>query len=74
MDFGGASPENSQDAEVSPVMPELCAKVLSTSNTDDEMAEKRRLYFEEGAVEVGTCDLKGRLRFYGTEGERPTSN
>jgi Uma2 family endonuclease len=61
------------DAEASPVMPELCVEVVSGSNTDDEIAAKRRLYFDEGAAEVWTCDLKGRLRFFDADGERAQS-
>lgn len=61
------------DAEASPVMPELCVEVLSESNTDEEMVEKRRLYFDTGAEEVWTCDADGRVRFFDTDGERATS-
>jgi Uma2 family endonuclease len=34
------------------VAPEVCVEVLSRSNTDKEMREKRKLYFERGAHEV----------------------
>jgi len=44
--------------------PEICIEVLSPSNTAEEMAEKRALYFEAGALEVWLCDLKGQLSFY----------
>jgi len=52
------------DAEASPVMPELVVEVLSASNTDAEMAEKRTLYFEQGATEVWTCAPNGTMTFY----------
>ncbi|PSQ97425.1 MAG: Uma2 family endonuclease [Bacteroidetes bacterium SW_9_63_38] len=62
-----------EDAEASPVMPELCVEVLSESNTDAELAEKRALYFAEGGQEVWTCDADGGLHVYTDEGRHPTS-
>ena len=46
------------------VAPEICVEILSPSNTAEEMAEKRALYFEAGAQEVWICELDGRLSFY----------
>ncbi len=46
------------------IAPEICVEVLSPSNTDEEMEEKRTLYFEQGAQEVWLCDEEGRFRFY----------
>ena len=63
-----------EGAEASPVMPELCIEVLSESNTADEMAAKRQLYFDGGAEEVWTCDADGQLRFYDASGERSSSD
>jgi len=60
-------------AEASPVMPELCVEVLSDSNTDAEMAAKRRLYFDGGAEEVWTCTLDGDMRFYTPDGKQSAS-
>lgn len=34
------------------IAPEICIEVLSSSNTEDEMVEKRELYFEQKAEEV----------------------
>lgn len=62
-----------EDAEASPVMPEIVVEVLSGSNTRAEMEEKRRLYFEAGAREVWMCDPEGRLDFYSAAGELPAS-
>ncbi|NBB72053.1 MAG: Uma2 family endonuclease [Bacteroidetes bacterium] len=62
-----------EEAEASPVMPELCVEVRSNSNTDDEMTKKRQLYFESGADEVWTCAPDGRVRFFDAEHERPDS-
>lgn len=47
--------------------PEICVEVLSPSNTRQEIAEKKRLYFEGGAEEVWICDLKGGLHFFGKD-------
>lgn len=62
-----------EDAEASPVMPEIVVEVLSGSNTRAEMEQKRRLYFEARAREVWMCDPEGRLSFFGAKGELPTS-
>jgi Uma2 family endonuclease len=61
------------DAEASPVMPELVVEVRSAANTDAEIAAKRRLYLDEGAEEVWVCDTEGTLTFFDTNGERATS-
>lgn len=62
-----------EDAEASPVMPELCVDVRSEGNADAEMEEKTHLYPEEGAKEVWICDEDGGIRFFGAEGERSGS-
>ena len=56
------------DAEASPVMPEVVVEVLSEGNTEAEMTEKRRLYFEEGAAEVWMCAPDGTMTFYTPSG------
>lgn len=61
------------DAEASPLMPELCVEVRSEGNTDAEMAEKRQLHLEEGAQEVWICDEQGAFRVFGTDGGRSGS-
>lgn len=43
---------------------EICVEVLSSSNHPSEIDEKRRLYFEQDAVEVWVCDTEGRMRFW----------
>lgn len=58
-----------EGAETCPVAPEICVEVLSYSNTRGEIEEKRLLYFEQGAIEVWTCDMKGRMHFFDTSGE-----
>ena len=44
--------------------PEICVEVLSPSNSEPEMNEKRALYFEAGAHEVWICDLDGKMEFH----------
>lgn len=61
------------DAEASAVAAEICVEVLSTSNTKAEIDEKRRLYFEHGALEVWTCDMEGSLCFFDPAGEHSSS-
>lgn len=56
------------------VCPEICIEVVSASNTDEEMREKRKLYFEQGAKEVWICSEQGGLRFFTAWGEQPASS
>ena len=46
------------------IAPEICIEILSPSNTQEEIQERKRLYFEAGAEEVWICDLQGRFLFY----------
>lgn len=46
------------------IAPEICVEIISDSNTQKEMAEKRQLYFEAGAKEVWICDEQGIMSFY----------
>jgi uncharacterized protein (TIGR02246 family) len=43
--------------------PQICIEVLSESNSPEEMAEKRGLYFEAGAKEVWICSAGRALKF-----------
>jgi len=49
--------------------PEIMVEILSPSNTEDEMREKRELYFECGAQEFWLCDQNGELHFFDRNGE-----
>ncbi|MES2789077.1 MAG: Uma2 family endonuclease [Planctomycetota bacterium] len=49
--------------------PELCVEIRSPSNSKLEMAEKRSLYFQQGAQEVWICDLSGNVTFFDESGE-----
>lgn len=53
-----------QDQIAFEIAPEICVEVLSPSNTEAEMQNKRQLYFEAGAEEVWICELDGSMRFY----------
>src|SRR6201987_6118503 len=44
--------------------PEICAEVLSPSNTTAEIDQKRALYFDAGAIEVWICKLDGSISFF----------
>lgn len=55
------------------IAPEICVEILSTSNVESEMAEKRSLYFEAGADEVWICDEDGLMVMYGPAGKRDRS-
>ncbi|OQW93365.1 MAG: hypothetical protein BWK79_11485, partial [Beggiatoa sp. IS2] len=46
------------------IAPEICIEVISSSNSDKEMIEKRLLYFQKGAQECWTCDESGYILFY----------
>jgi len=46
------------------IAPEICVEVISSSNTQKEMADKRQLYFAAGAKEVWMCDEQGDMSFF----------
>jgi Uma2 family endonuclease len=54
------------------IAPEICVEVISASNSTQEMAEKRELYFESGAKEFWLCDKHGHLSFFSKENGRLT--
>ena len=56
------------EAECS-IAPELCIEVLSSSNTNLEMDEKRRLFISAGAVEFWICSEIGEITFYDAAGQ-----
>lgn len=65
------SPERLREMEKTgdPTMlaPEICVEVLSSSNTEQEINEKRALYREVGADEVWVVDEDNQIRFYRDE-------
>ena len=46
---------------------EICIEILSPSNSTAEIAEKRLLYFDAGAVEVWICNRDESLIFFSAE-------
>src|SRR2546422_321693 len=51
------------------IAPEICVEVVSPSNTEEELKERQRLYFEKGALEFWLCDLKGEMSFFDPGGQ-----
>jgi len=56
--------KTAQEGSIFVDAPEICVEVLSPGNTQQEIAGKKRLYFEGGGEEVWICDLKGGLHFF----------
>lgn len=56
------------------IAPEICVEVISDSNTNAEMNEKKALYFAQGALEVWIGDEGGRMKFYDHDGELAVSS
>ncbi len=54
--------------------PEICVEIMSPSNREAEMMEKRDLYIAKGAMEYWLCDEDGNLRFFDGEGKLETSS
>jgi Uma2 family endonuclease len=55
------------------IAPEICIEVMSSANSNEEMTEKRALYFAQGAEEVWICDQDGRFTFFLSPEESGTS-
>lgn len=55
------------------VAPEICVEVVSSGNTNREIREKSKLYFEKGAEEVWVCQENGSIQFYTTTGQHEHS-
>jgi Uma2 family endonuclease len=65
------SPQRRQEMEKTgdptTLAPEVCIEVLSSSNTEEEIEEKRALYLKAGAKEVWVVDEDDQIRFYSDE-------
>ncbi|MDM8568470.1 Uma2 family endonuclease [Thiotrichales bacterium HSG1] len=46
------------------IAPEICVEITSSSNSKEEMNEKIKLYFNQGAKEVWLCNQKGEISYY----------
>jgi Uma2 family endonuclease len=55
------------------VAPEICVEVESPAQQPEEIAERRRLFFEQGAQECWVCGLFGGMTFFDQSGEIPQS-
>ncbi len=53
--------------------PEICAEVMSPSNSMEEMMGKRQSYIAAGAREYWLCDREGNVRFFDGTKELPRS-
>lgn len=51
------------------IAPEICIEVLSDSNTEKEMLDKKQLYFQQLAQEFWLCDQQGNMRFFNLDNE-----
>lgn len=69
-DVAWTSPERRQPV-IYTLAPEICVEVLSPYNDQEEVDEKRALYFEAGALEVWQCAQDGHMTFYGPDGLLP---
>jgi len=49
--------------------PEICVKIISPSNTPEEMIEKTHLFIEAGAQEVWLVTESGDISFYNKDGQ-----
>jgi Uma2 family endonuclease len=55
------------------IAPEICVEVVSPSNSQAEINERKRLFFQAGASEVWLCSLEGDMTFLGPAGRIPES-
>jgi Uma2 family endonuclease len=63
----GRRREMRETGDPSTLAPEICVEILSESNTEEELQEKRALYRDIGAEEVWIVDGDGDIRFFGEE-------
>ena len=55
------------------IAPEICVEVVFPSNLEAELEERKRLFFQKGAVEFWLCAADGKLSFYDAGGPLPRS-
>jgi Uma2 family endonuclease len=61
--------EQAQGAQALSSAPPICVEILSPSNTEPEIAQKRDAYLRAGAQEVWVCDRDNRITFFNGAGE-----
>jgi Uma2 family endonuclease len=61
------------EQDPAPRAPEICVEVVSPSNTEKWLLEKAAAYLEAGGREVVIVELDGRIRYFDSSGERPSS-
>lgn len=54
--------------------PEICVEIISRSNVQAEIDEKKEAYFAAGAEEVWLVSEEGAIRYFGRSGEMPQSS
>ena len=54
--------------------PEICAEVVSRSNTQAEVEEKKAAYLAAGAREVWLVSEEGKVRYFDVSGEQSRSS
>jgi len=66
----------SQYGEISPLMraPEICIEIISPSNVEAEIEEKKRAYLTAGAEEVWLVSEQGTIRYFDHAGEKAKSS
>ncbi len=70
-DVAWASPEKVErnfDLATWSESPDIVVEVLSPSNSEDEIRNKRNAVFAKGASEFWVCDRTGKLQFFGRRG------
>ena len=75
-DVAWASPDFIRElGEITPYQraPEICAEIISPSNTRAEIEEKKAAYLAAGAREVWLVSEDGTIRYFNTSGEQPKS-
>ena len=75
-DVAWASPSfMSAYGEITPYLkaPEICVEIVSPSNVQAEIDEKRSAYLAAGATEVWLVSEEGKIRYFDNAGERPAS-
>jgi Uma2 family endonuclease len=62
--------------EITPFMraPEICVEVISPSNVQAELEEKKRAYLTAGAKEVWLVSEEGSIRYFDQAGEKTKSS